>query len=31
MPYFAPNVTFAFREGDEAPAGGGCPIGGQFV
>ena len=31
MPYFAPNVTFAFREGDEAPEGGGCPIGGQFV
>jgi peroxiredoxin len=26
-----PNVTFAFREGDEAPADGGCPIGGQFV
>ena len=31
MPYFAPNVTFAFREGDEAPVGGGCAIGGQFV
>ena len=31
MPYFAPNVTFAFREGDEMPEGGGCPIGGQFV
>ena len=31
MPYFAPNVTFAFREGDEMPDGGGCPIGGQFV
>jgi peroxiredoxin len=32
MPYFAPdNVTFAFRQGDEAPAGGGCPIGGEFV
>ena len=31
MPYFAPDVTFAFREGDEAPEGGGCPIGGQFV
>ena len=26
-----PNVTFAFREGDETPAGGGCPIGGDFV
>lgn len=26
-----PNVTFAFREGDEAPEGGGCPIGGTFV
>lgn len=26
-----PNVTFAFREGDEAPADGGCPIGGDFV
>lgn len=31
MPYFAPNVTFAFREGDEAPVEGGCPIGGRFV
>jgi len=31
MPYYAPNVTFAFREGDETPEGGGCPIGGQFV
>ena len=31
MPYFAPDVTFAFREGDEMPEGGGCPIGGQFV
>ena len=31
MPYYAPNVTFAFREGDEMPEGGGCPIGGQFV
>jgi len=31
MPYFAPDVTFAFREGDEPPEGGGCPIGGQFV
>ena len=26
-----PNVTFAFREGDEEPTGGGCPIGGDFV
>ena len=26
-----PNATFAFREGDEAPKGGGCPIGGEFV
>ena len=26
-----PNVTFAFREGDEAPEDGGCPIGGEFV
>jgi peroxiredoxin len=26
-----PNVTFAFREGDIAPEGGGCPIGGEFV
>jgi alkyl hydroperoxide reductase subunit AhpC len=27
-----PNVTFAFREGDEPPMeGGGCPIGGEFV
>lgn len=26
-----PTVTFAFREGDESPEGGGCPIGGQFV
>ena len=31
MPYFAPDVTFAFREGDEMPEGGVCPIGGQFV
>ena len=32
MPYYAPdNVTFAFRQGDEAPSGGGCPIGGEFV
>ena len=26
-----PNVTFAFREGDETPEAGGCPIGGEFV
>ena len=26
-----PNVTFAFREGDEPPVDGGCPIGGEFV
>ena len=26
-----PNVTFAFREGDEALESGGCPIGGEFV
>jgi peroxiredoxin len=26
-----PNVTFAFREGDEVPTDGGCPIGGEFV
>jgi peroxiredoxin len=26
-----PEVTFAFRQGDEAPADGGCPIGGEFV
>ena len=26
-----PNVTFAFREGDEEPTLGGCPIGGEFV
>jgi peroxiredoxin len=31
MTQTVPNVTFAFREGDEAPADGGCPIGGQFV
>lgn len=32
MPYYAPdNVTFAFRQGDEPPEGGGCPIGGEFV
>lgn len=26
-----PTVTFAFREGDEQPTDGGCPIGGEFV
>jgi len=26
-----PNVPLAFREGDEPPESGGCPIGGQFV
>jgi len=26
-----PNVTFAFREGDETPEEGGCPIGGEFI
>ena len=26
-----PNTTFAFRQGDESPADGGCPIGGEFV
>lgn len=26
-----PNITFMYREGDEAPADGGCPIGGEFV
>ena len=31
MTQFTPNVTFAFREGDEAPEDGGCPIGGEFV
>ena len=31
MTQTVPNVTFAFREGDEAPASGGCPIGGDFV
>lgn len=25
------NVTFAFRQGDEPPEDGGCPIGGEFV
>ena len=31
MTQTVPNVTFAFREGDESPEGGGCPIGGEFV
>jgi peroxiredoxin len=31
MTQTVPNVTFAFRVGDEAPATGGCPIGGEFV
>ena len=31
MTQTVPNVTFAFREGDEAPIDGGCPIGGEFV
>ena len=31
MTWTVPNVTFAFREGDEPPEGGGCPIGGEFV
>lgn len=31
MTWCIPNVTFALREGDEAPEGGGCPIGGKFV
>jgi peroxiredoxin len=26
-----PNITFMLRQGDEAPADGGCPIGGEFV
>lgn len=26
-----PEIAFMFREGDEAPEGGGCPIGGEFV
>lgn len=25
------GITFQYREGDEAPEGGGCPIGGRFV
>ena len=31
MPYYAPNVTFMFREGDTVPENGVCPIGGKFV
>ena len=31
MTQSVPNVTFAFREGDESPTLGGCPIGGEFV
>lgn len=31
MPYFAPEVTFALRVGDDVPESGGCPIGGEFV
>jgi len=31
MPYFAPEVTFALRQGDEVPTDGGCPISGEFV
>lgn len=31
MTQTVPAVTFAFREGDLAPEGGGCPIGGEFV
>lgn len=31
MPWIVPNVSFAFRQGDEPPEGGGCPIGGEFV
>jgi len=26
-----PNITFMLRQGDEEPAEGGCPIGGEFV
>ena len=26
-----PNIVFMYREGDEEPEGGGCPIGGEFV
>jgi peroxiredoxin len=31
MTWNIPNVIFAFREGDEPPEEGGCPIGGEFV
>ena len=31
MTQLVPNVTFAFREGDEPPEEGGCSIGGEFV
>lgn len=31
MNHCIPNVTFAFRQGDETPEDGGCPIGGEFV
>jgi peroxiredoxin len=31
MTHAVPNVTFAFRVGDEEPEDGGCPIGGEFV
>ena len=31
MTWTVPNVNFAFRQGDEPPAEGGCPIGGEFV
>lgn len=31
MTWTIPNVTFAFRQGDEPPEEGGCPIGGEFV
>jgi len=26
-----PDITFHYREGDDAPEGGGCPIGGEWV
>jgi len=31
MPQRIPNITFAFRQGDESPDEGGCAIGGEFV
>ena len=31
MTHTVPDVKFAFRQGDEAPKAGGCPIGGEFV